>query len=185
MAEENEFGRLLRAYRKAKGKTQESLAELLSMSNNTVWRWESNLHFPNPNRADVVAIAEKLGLTDEQRDHLLTAAGYSVDVSQGIARLEQGIGGVNRTAGEAADAARETQQSAERIEALVGEIDETTRQTKETASETGEHAKKMREEARETQIEVRKIHDTVGRIGRQVQEIWSAMNPFPVLVGPT
>ena len=178
MAEENEFGLLLRAYRTAKGKTQVYLAELLSMSNNTVWRWESNLHFSNPNRATVVAIAEKLGLTDEQRDHLLTAAGYSTNVSQGIARLEQGIGGVNRTAGEVADAARETQQFAERIEALVGEIDETTRQTKETTSETGKHAKKMREEARETQIEVRKIHDTVGRIGRQVQEIWSAMNPY-------
>ena len=64
------FGERLKQYRRAKGLTQQELADRLGVSNKTVSRWESEGGFPDVSL--LVPLARALGVTvddllDEER----------------------------------------------------------------------------------------------------------------------
>lgn len=74
----NEFGALLRRYRRMAGLSQQDLAERV-----TGWREDHGeisryeLGYRRPREARVVQLAEALGLAAVERDQLLVAAGYA------------------------------------------------------------------------------------------------------------
>ncbi len=70
------FGQLLNDYIKRLGISDTELARTVGVSRQTVFRWREGLTNRPRRREDVLAIAQKLRLTSEERDALLLAAGF-------------------------------------------------------------------------------------------------------------
>lgn len=71
---EQDFAQLLKQYREGGRVSQSRLAEIAGFDHSYVSRLESGNR--TPTREAVTKLAEALGLTPEQRDSLLAAAGY-------------------------------------------------------------------------------------------------------------
>src|SRR5205085_404303 len=91
----SQFSALLRRFRRAKGLTQEELAERSGLSVRTIRRLETG-ESVNPQLDTVRLLADALGLTPDERAQLLAAAGGQVT---------PGSPGVNGIPAELADAA--------------------------------------------------------------------------------
>jgi len=70
------FGQLLDDYIKRLGISDTELARTVGVSRQTVFRWREGLTSRPRRREDVLAVAQKLRLTSEERDTLLLAAGF-------------------------------------------------------------------------------------------------------------
>lgn len=71
---ENAFGKLLEAYRSARGWTKAQLAERAGLDPSAVSRLESGQRFPE--RQTVALLADALELSPLDRERLYAAAGY-------------------------------------------------------------------------------------------------------------
>ncbi|NQT71289.1 MAG: helix-turn-helix domain-containing protein [Chloroflexi bacterium] len=70
------FAEVLSSYVQRAGISDTELARAVGVSRQTVFRWREGLTSRPNNREDVLAIAEKLRLLPEERDHLLLVAGF-------------------------------------------------------------------------------------------------------------
>lgn len=71
------FSELLSDYIRRLGVSDAELARSLGVRRQTIFRWREGLTSRPRHRVDVMRLAEKLRLTDEERDTLLLAAGFS------------------------------------------------------------------------------------------------------------
>ena len=70
------FAEVLSSYVQRAGISDTELARTVGVSRQTIFRWREGLTGRPNNREDVLAIAEKLRLLPEERDHLLLVAGF-------------------------------------------------------------------------------------------------------------
>jgi len=94
------FAELLSFHIKRVGITDTELARTVGVSRQTIFRWREGLTERPNSREDVLAIAEKLRLSSEERDTLLLIAGFR---PEDIAPLDNGDVGMQSTNGEGSD----------------------------------------------------------------------------------
>ena len=70
------FNHLFNEYIQRSGISDAELARTIGVSRQTIFRWREGLTSRPRNRDDVLIIAKKLRLSDEERDTLLLAAGF-------------------------------------------------------------------------------------------------------------
>lgn len=71
------FGQLLAEYMSRSGISDSELARSIGVRRQTIFRWKEGLVERPRSRDDVLQCAKKLRLTDDERDHLLLAAGFA------------------------------------------------------------------------------------------------------------
>lgn len=71
------FGQLLAAYMSRSGISDSELARSIGVRRQTIFRWKEGLVERPRSREDVLQCAKKLRLSDDERDHLLLAAGFA------------------------------------------------------------------------------------------------------------
>jgi hypothetical protein len=91
------FAELLSYHIKRVGISDTELARTVGVSRQTIFRWREGLTGRPNGREDVLAIAEKLHLSSEERDTLLLVAGFRPD---NIAPLDNGDAGMQSANGE-------------------------------------------------------------------------------------
>ena len=75
------FGELLRAYMERTGISDSELARSVGVRRQTIFRWKEGLVAAPRNRDDVLRVAGRLRLTDEEQDRLLLAAGFAPEAT--------------------------------------------------------------------------------------------------------
>jgi transcriptional regulator with XRE-family HTH domain len=91
------FGELLRSFREHapsdqnRRVTQQQLAERIGRDPTTLSRWENEERLPT--QEDIEKVAQALGLSQWQQEHLLEAAGYPV---AGVAALHSQLTDVSK-----------------------------------------------------------------------------------------
>jgi len=68
------FGERLRLYRRGAGVSQETLADDVGMTRQTVINWEKGQYLPN--RETILNVARHLALSEEETDELLILASH-------------------------------------------------------------------------------------------------------------
>ncbi len=91
------FAELLSYHIKRVGISDTELARTVGVSRQTIFRWREGLTGRPNGREDVLAIAQKLRLSSEERDTLLLVAGFRPD---NIAPLDNGDAGMQSANGE-------------------------------------------------------------------------------------
>src|ERR687885_1236395 len=78
------FSELLKEYMERTGISDSELARTLGVRRQTIFRWKEGLVARPRAREDVLLVAKRLRLTDEERDELLLAAGFAPESPQAV-----------------------------------------------------------------------------------------------------